>query len=65
MQVGYLHDTILIVVFLRLPVRHWREHTEGIESNVRNTDCEVEYPGLILTPEPYRLSAVMSTKVFN
>ena len=48
---GYLHDTILIVVFLRLPVRHWREHTEGIESNVRNTDCEVEYPGLILTPD--------------
>jgi len=43
------------------------EHTEGIESNVRNTDCEVEYPGLILTPEPYRLSAiaVMSTKNFN
>ena len=62
---GYLHDTILIVVFLHLPVRHWREHTEGIESNVRST--EVEYPGLILTPEPYRLSAiaVMSTKNFN
>ena len=41
------------------------EHTEGIESNVRST--EVEYPGLILTPEPYRLSAiaVMSTKNFN
>ena len=39
------------------------EHTEGIESNVRNT--EVENPGLILTPEPYRLNAVMSTKIFN